>query len=86
MNKQHRGRQMQDIETTIAQYRQSCAKVRARIAWLGEEIIKARQQGQAVKELMDRRYLLYTELTDMQYAIGCLKDYNKTANRREQAG
>jgi len=77
---------MQDIAITIKEYKSSCEKVRKRIEQLTAQIDNARRGDLPLKELMDRRCLLYTELADMQYAVKCMEEYRNPEGSISAAG
>jgi len=72
---------MESMSHTIAQYEHGSQKLRI----LSAEIDKARKAGAPTKGLLDRRYLLYTELTDMEYSLGCMKDYARSIDSKQKA-
>lgn len=64
---------MHDIKTTICEYEQSRAVLKGRIDELSREIGEA--PGNDAKHLLGRRYALYVELWDCEYAMRQLRDY-----------
>lgn len=75
---------MQDISNNILQYRESAALLKRRIQELNEQIRGAvsNQEG-AVKHLLERRSILYTQLAGIEYAIRMLTEYENAVLARE---
>lgn len=68
---------MTDITTTIAEYSASMALVRRRIDELNQRISSAsiHEEGDSRKILETRRYMLYSELWEMEGAMDALQEY-----------
>lgn len=68
---------MTDYLEMIAQYEQSCAGVRERVAELTARISgrEPLRPGESVKTLENRRYQLYCELAEMEEAIHQMEAY-----------
>jgi len=75
---------MQNISSNILEYRESAALLKGRIQELNEQIREAdsRREGPA-KQLMERRGILYTQLTGIEYAIRALTEYQNAVSSRE---
>jgi len=74
---------MGNMQDTINQYMDSCRQARKGIDDLNEQIIQAQKEGTGLQGLQERRYLLYSELADMQAAITAMKEYLDTGAARE---
>lgn len=78
---------MQDIASTLKEYRQSSRMVFDRIERLNMLISNARQNGAPTRELLDRRKLLYVEHMELRQAIEQMEEYLLPKEwRGDQAG
>lgn len=68
---------MQDIKNSIEEYRESRECLQRRIHELNALIGKSSpcKENSSLKKLLERRYTLYTELWDIEYAIRELGEY-----------
>lgn len=68
---------MHDILYNIAEYEASRAALRERVEQLTHRIAGRHplREGESVRELERRRYLLYSEICDLELAITAMRDY-----------
>ena len=75
---------MQDISNNILQYRKSAALLKQRIHELNEQIRGAASSCEgSVKQLLERRGILYIQLAGIEYAIRMLTEYQNAVSSRE---
>ena len=72
---------MEDIRNTIRSYENECEAIKMRINELHRKI--ARAGGENAVNLCTRRYILYTELWDMEFAIREMREYAESMESRE---
>lgn len=66
---------MDSMHQTIRDYEAGCEQLTRRIRRLSRQIAKAGADAAPLKSLIERRQLLYLELTQMQYALREMRGY-----------